>query len=47
VQPILNGPPVACDDSGPEEDQRIMDELKEQIRLLVEDVRVNKFWLEP
>ncbi len=39
-------PPVT-DDGGPEEDQRIMDELKEQMRLLVEDVRVNKFWLEP
>ena len=38
--------PDVTDDGGPDEDDRIMDELKERMRLLVEDVRVNKFWLE-
>ena len=37
--------PDMTEDGGPEEDQRVMDELKERIRLLVEEVRTNKFWL--
>lgn len=36
--------PDTTDDGGPEEDQRVMEELKERIRLLVDDVRTNKFW---
>jgi len=32
-------------DGGAEEDERVMEELKERIRTLVEDVRINKFWL--
>ena len=38
--------PKVTDDGGPEEDQQVADGLKERTRLLVEDVRVNKFWLE-
>jgi 1-acyl-sn-glycerol-3-phosphate acyltransferase len=37
--------PDTTDDGGPEEDQRVMEELKERIRVLVEDVRTNKFLL--
>jgi len=37
--------PNTTEDGGPEEDQRVMEELKERIRVLVEDVRTNKFWL--
>jgi len=37
--------PNMTENGGPEEDQRVMEELKERIRVLVEDVRINKFWL--
>lgn len=37
--------PDTTEDGGPEEDRRIMEELKERIRVLVEDVRTKKFWL--
>ena len=37
--------PVTNENGGPEEDQRIMELLKERIRWLAEDVRTNKFWL--
>ncbi len=37
--------PEVTENGGAEEDQRIMDELKERMRVLVEDIRVNKFWL--
>jgi len=36
--------PDTTDDGGSEEDQRVMEEIKERIRLLVDDVRTNKFW---
>lgn len=37
--------PDVTDDGDAQEDQRIMDEIKERMRELVEDVRINKFWL--
>lgn len=37
--------PNTTEDGGPEEDRRVMEELKERIRMLTEDVRMNKFWM--
>jgi len=37
--------PNVTEDGGSDEDQRVTDELKERIRILVEEVRTNKFWL--
>jgi len=42
----IGGPfhPHVTDAGGPDEDRRIMEDIREQIRLLVEDVRTNNFW---
>lgn len=37
--------PDTTEDGGPEEDERVMEVIKERIRVLAEDVRTNKFWM--
>ena len=37
--------PDTTEDGGSDEDERVVEELRERIRVLVEDVRTNKFWL--